>query len=90
LIGTGFALVFVTLVSARWLEQPTFLPALVYGMATVVVPFFTMQPSLGLGIASSRTPHPNRARLKSLMTHTVFGVGLYLSAQLLSPLLVRA
>jgi len=43
----------------------------------VVFPFFIMQPSLGLGIAASKTPHPARARLKSLVTHAVFGVGLY-------------
>ena|SRR5690242_102428 len=84
LIGTMFALVFVLLASAGWLARPTLLPALAFGAATVVVPFFTMQPSFGLGIAASKTPHPNRARLKSLMTHTVFGVGLYLSAALLS------
>jgi hypothetical protein len=84
LIGTGFAVVFVLLVSESWLAQPTLLPALAFGVATVVVPFFTMQPSFGLGIAASKTPHPNQARLKSLMTHTVFGVGLYLSAALLS------
>jgi hypothetical protein len=54
--------------------------ALLYGIGTVVFPFFILQPSLGLGIASSRTPKPMQARLKSLMTHTVFGVGLYLSA----------
>ena len=46
-----------------------------------------MQPSFGLGIAASKTPHPNKARLKSLMTHTVFGVGLYVWAYLLSHLL---
>jgi hypothetical protein len=45
-----------------------------------VFPFFVLQPSLGLGIASSRTPNPTQARLKSLMTHTVFGVGLYVCA----------
>jgi len=84
LIGTGFAVAFVLLASERWLARPTLLPALLFGAATVVVPFFTMQPSFGLGIAASKTPHPNRARLKSLMTHTVFGVGLYLSAALLS------
>lgn len=84
LIGTTFALVFVLLVSERWLARPTLLPALIFGAATVIVPFFTMQPSFGLGIAASKTPHPNRARLKSLMTHTVFGVGLYLCAALLS------
>ena len=84
LIGTAFALLFVLLASESWLAHPTLLPALAFGIATVVVPFFTMQPSFGLGIAASKTPHPNKARLKSLMTHTVFGVGLYLSAILLS------
>lgn len=84
LIGTAFAVVFVLLASEGWLVRPTLLPALAFGAATVVVPFFTVQPSFGLGIASSKTPHPNRARLKSLMTHSVFGVGLYLSAALLS------
>jgi hypothetical protein len=86
LIGTGFALVFVALVSSTWLERPTLLPAVAFGVVTVLVPFFVMQPSLGLGIAASKTPNPNRARLKSLMTHTIFGVGLYLWAAVLSRL----
>jgi hypothetical protein len=53
------------------------LPALLYGIGTVVFPFFIMQPAFGLGMAASRTPTPMQARLKSLVTHTVFGVGLY-------------
>ncbi|MGK2962330.1 MAG: DUF2938 family protein [Gemmatimonadaceae bacterium] len=32
------------------------------------------------GIHRARTPHPTQARVKSLTTHTVFGVGLYVSA----------
>jgi hypothetical protein len=83
-IGVAFALMFVLLVSETWLERPTLLPALVFGVVTVLVPFLVMQPSLGLGIAASKTPKPGQARLKSLMTHTIFGVGLYLSAALLS------
>jgi hypothetical protein len=79
-IGVVFALLLVVLTSGEWLARPTFLLALVYGVGTVVFPFFILQPSLGLGIAASRTPKPVQARLKSLMTHTVFGVGLYLSA----------
>ena len=78
--GVVFALVFVLLASGDWLARPTFLPALLYGIATVVFPMFIMQPSFGLGVASSRTPHPTKARLKSLATHTVFGVGLYICA----------
>jgi Protein of unknown function (DUF2938) len=79
-IGATFSLLFVGLSSADWLAQPTMLPALFYGIGTVVFPFFIMQPAFGLGIASSRTPSPARARLKSLMTHTVFGAGLYACA----------
>ena len=79
-IGVMLALMFVALVSGDWLARPTLLPALLYGLATVVFPFFVLQPSLGLGIASSRTPNPTQARLKSLVTHTVFGFGLYICA----------
>lgn len=79
-IGVAFALVFVALTSGDWLARPTLLPTLLYGIGTVVFPFFIMQPSFGLGIAASRTPKPAQARLKSLVTHTGFGVGLYASA----------
>lgn len=87
LIGTGLTFVFLQIVSTDWLDRPTLLPALLFGIATVVVPFFTLQPSLGLGVASSKTLHPNQARLKSLMTHVVFGVGLYLCGSMLKALL---
>ncbi len=79
-IGAVFAIVFVLLASGDWLARPTLPLALLYGIGTVVFPFFIMQPSLGLGIASSKTPKPTQARLKSLATHTVFGIGLYLCA----------
>ena len=79
-IGVAFALAFIALASGDWLARPTAPVALLYGISTVVFPFFIMQPSLGLGIAASRTPKPMQARLKSLVTHTVFGVGLYLCA----------
>ena len=85
-IGVLFALVLVFLASGDWLARPTLLPALLVGIGTVLFPFLVMQPSFGLGIAASRTPHPTWARLKSLMTHAVFGIGLYASAVVVSPL----
>jgi hypothetical protein len=78
--GVTFALMLVILTSGRWLEDPSLLPALLVGVGTVVIPYCLVQPALGLGVASARTPHPTQARLKSFMTHTVFGVGLYLAA----------
>jgi hypothetical protein len=79
-IGVVFALVLVVFTSGDWLARPTVLPALLFGIGTVVFPFFILQPSFGLGIAASRTPNPAQARLKSLVTHIVFGVGLYVCA----------
>lgn len=79
-IGITFAVIFVLLAPGEWLATPSVLPALFYGIATVVIPFFVMQPALGLGIAGSKTPKPAQARLKSLATHTVFGLGLYAAA----------
>jgi hypothetical protein len=83
-IGVAFTLMFGVMAPEGWFERPTLLPALVFGIATVIVPFFTLQPSFGLGVAASRTPAPNRARLKSLMTHAVFGVALFVWAYALS------
>lgn len=79
-IGTVYALVLVAFVSGGWLAQPTLLPAMLFGIGSVLVPYLIMQPSFGLGIAASRTPQPTQARLRSLMAHTTFGVGLYVSA----------
>jgi hypothetical protein len=79
-IGTLLALGFVALAADGWLAQPTLLPALLYGIGTVVFPLFVMQPSFGLGIASSRSPNPTQARLKSLMTHAIYGTGLWMCA----------
>jgi hypothetical protein len=79
-IGGALAVGFVAIVGREWLARPAALPAIAYGIVTIVFPFFLMQPSLGLGIAGSRTPAPAKARLKSLATHAVFGAGLYLCA----------
>lgn len=79
-IGAVFALVFVALAPTGWLARPTLMPALLFGLGTVLFPYVVMQPAYGLGIAASKTPNPTSARLKSLMSHGVFGLGLYLSA----------
>jgi hypothetical protein len=82
MIGITLAVVFVAVAGRDWLLQPTLIPAIVFGVVTVLAPFFIMQPAFGLGWAASKTPKPGQARLRSLMNHTAFGVGLYLFAVL--------
>jgi Protein of unknown function (DUF2938) len=79
LIGIAFAAVLVAVAGHGWLRQPTLAPALLTGLATVSAPFLLMQPAMGAGIAASRTPRPRVARTQSLVTHAVFGLGLYLT-----------
>jgi hypothetical protein len=84
MIGIVFAGLLLIVCGLGWARNPTLGPALAAGVLTVAAPFFVMQPGLGLGIAASRTPKPNLARIRSLVTHTIFGVGLYASAWLLA------
>lgn len=83
-IGIVLAFVFVAVAGNGWLEHPTLLPAMFFGVVTVLAPFVIMQPSFGLGFAASKTSNPTQARVRSLMNHTAFGVGLYLFGWLVS------
>jgi len=85
--GIGFAIAFVAFAGNNWLQHPALIPAIVFGVVTVVAPFFIMQPAFGLGFAASKTSNPTQARLRSLMNHTAFGVGLYFFGLLVSWLL---
>lgn len=60
--------------------------ALLAGLVTVAVPWLVMQPGFGMGIAASRTPNPTAARLRSLVTHLVFGLGLYAAGRVIASL----
>lgn len=79
-IGVSFAALLLASFGLAWGRSPTLGPALLVGVGTVVAPLFILQPALGAGIASSKTATPVFNTLKSLMTHTVFGVGLFVAA----------
>jgi DUF2938 family protein len=86
LIGMAFALLLPVFWGAEWIRNPTLLPALIVGIGTVAAPFFVMQPAMGAGFAASRAPRPAAARLQSLITHAMFGLGLYLAGKLVGSL----
>ena len=86
-LGVLFAFALVAIVSRAWLARPTALPAIAFGIVSLLVPFLLVQPSFGLGIAASKAPDPTHARLKGLVAHTAFGLGLYVSAILVSYIL---
>lgn len=79
-IGITFAALLISTFGLKWARSPSLLPALFIGIVTVLAPLLVLQPALGAGIASSKTPTPVFNCMKSLVTHTVFGFGLYLAA----------
>jgi hypothetical protein len=79
-IGFTFAALLLATFGLEWARSPTLGPALLIGISTVVAPLFILQPALGAGIASSKTPTPVFNTMKSLVTHVVFGFGLFLAA----------
>jgi hypothetical protein len=76
-IGIAFAAALLIGWGPEWAREPTLLPALIVGIGSVAAPFLLMQPGMGLGIAARRAPNPAAARLRSLTTHAIFGLGLY-------------
>lgn len=81
-IGISFAAVLLTTFGLEWAHAPTLSPALFIGTVTVLAPWLVLQPAFGAGIASSKTPKPIFNSFKSLVTHTVFGLGLFLAARI--------
>ena len=82
-VGIAFAGGLVAAQGAGWMRNPSLCPAVLAGLLTVAAPLFVMQPAMGAGFAASRTPTPLKNCLRSVVNHTVFGLGLYLSALVL-------
>lgn len=78
--GVLFSLAFGKFVGGAWLEDPQILQSALFGILTLIFPFFIFQPSIGVGWAASKTPFPWLARLRSFSAHLAFGIGMYLSA----------
>lgn len=82
-VGAIYGVAFVLMAGQGWLAEPRLLPAWLFGIATLAFGWFLLQPGMGLGWAASRTPQPGKVRLLNLVSHSVFGLGLYLSALIL-------
>jgi hypothetical protein len=83
-VGVVYGVFFAFLAGPDWIAAPTFPPAFIYALATIAGGWFLLHPGLGLGWAVSKVEHPNRVRMLGLLSHSVFGLGLWLFALLLT------
>ena len=61
-----------------WHRRVKLRTAILFGIATCVLPYFLMFPSMGLGIMALRLPHPATLILFSAWNHFTFGLGIFL------------
>ena len=79
-IGIAYGLLLVGLWGVDWLQEPTLLPPMILALGLLIAPYFIMMPGMGSGIAGAKTPNPHVTRLKSVVGHSVFGLGMYVTA----------
>ena len=74
-VAVGYAAVYAGLMAAGWL-QAGFADGLLFGVASVAVPWFFFLPCLGKGVLARLTPNPLLVCALGLMMHTLFGVAI--------------
>lgn len=82
-IGAGYGVLLVAIWGVEWIQQPELFPPVVLALALLAAPYFILMPGMGLGIAGAKTSNPNLTRLKSFVGHSIFGLGMYVTALLI-------
>jgi hypothetical protein len=83
-IGILYGLLLLALWGPSWIARPTLLPPVILAWVLLASPYLIMMPGMGAGIAGAKTPKPNVTRLKALVAHSVFGLGMYAVAVVLT------
>ena len=77
IVGIVYGVAYLSLMRVVFSSEPTFTSALAFGLATLIAPWFIMQPGMGAGMFASKTPRPGMVRLVNVSMHVTFGVSLY-------------
>jgi hypothetical protein len=77
-----YAVVYFLLMEIKILN-PGFFDGLIFGIISVIIPWFFFQPALGNGILASKTSEPVKVCLLALMMHTIFGIAIGIGFQFL-------
>jgi hypothetical protein len=74
-VAVGYAVLYAGLMGAGWLHA-SLVDGLIFGLVSVVVPWFFFMPALGNGMMARLAPNPPLACAVALVMHAVFGLAL--------------
>lgn len=83
LVGVGYALVYLVMQEAGWLDN-SFYSGAIFGIASVAVPWFFFLPAMGKGIMARLTDNPRLVCFLALLNHFVFGLGMAFGFQIVA------
>jgi len=82
LVGVVYAAIYLALVRVLPGTGPNLTSALIFSLATLVAPWFLMQPALGFGVMARHLPGRLEVSVVTVTTHMMFGLGLFLGMAL--------
>lgn len=82
LVGLAYGFAYLGLMVYGLDRPPSLLNGLVFGACSVVIPWFIMQPGLGIGVMGRLAPNPAVPVLNALASHVIYGVALFAGARL--------
>ncbi|MGF1631188.1 MAG: DUF2938 family protein [Kiloniellaceae bacterium] len=82
LIGIAYGFAYLGLMLFALDRPPSLLNGAVFGAASVVIPWFILQPGLGIGVMGRLTPNPALPMLNALASHVIYGIALFAGARL--------
>ena len=78
LIGIVLAGIYLFLESREPIIRDQIWITLIFGITTVVLPWFWLLPSIGFGFMASKSPNRSLIIRTNLVNHTSFGLGLFI------------
>jgi len=84
-VGMVYGIAYMSIVHFLFATEPALPTAVAFGLATLAAPWLVMQPGMGAGYFSSKTPRPGLVRTVNLSMHLMFGVCLYGAWLLIGP-----
>ena len=82
LVAILYAFVYFLLMNLG-IVNPGVVDGLIFGVISVIVPWFFFLPALGNGILAKKTPEPIKVCSLALMMHTIFGTAIGIGFQIL-------
>jgi len=83
-IGIVYATFYVAMILWGFDGSESLISAWIFGLVTIISPWFILQPALGLGVCAVKAPKPNMVRFQNFAIHSIFGIALYYGWQFIN------